>query len=69
MLLSRPKNYGIESHDLRHSCTSYLVMNGASMVEIADVLGHKTLEMVKRYSHLSIQRKQDLLVRVTGKLV
>jgi len=36
-------------HDLRHSAASYLVMNGASLVEIADVLGHKTLAMVKRY--------------------
>lgn len=40
-------------HDLRHSTASYLAMNGASVVEIADVLGHKTLQMVKRYAHLS----------------
>ena len=30
-------------------------MNGASLAEIAAVLGHKTLAMVKRYSHLSEQ--------------
>lgn len=40
-------------HDLRHSAASYLAMNGASPAEIADVLGHKTLQMVKRYAHLS----------------
>jgi integrase len=40
-------------HDLRHSAASYLAMNGASLAEIAEVLGHKTLQMVKRYSHLS----------------
>jgi integrase len=40
-------------HDLRHSAASYLAMNGATLVEIAAVLGHKTLQMVKRYSHLS----------------
>jgi integrase len=40
-------------HDLRHSAASYLAMNGASLAEIAEVLGHKTLAMVKRYSHLS----------------
>ncbi len=47
---------GIEDfrfHDLRHSAASYLAMNGASPAEIADVLGHKTLQMVKRYAHLS----------------
>lgn len=40
-------------HDNRHSCASYLLMNGASLAEIAEILGHKTLSMVKRYSHLS----------------
>jgi integrase len=47
---------GIEDfkfHDLRHSAASYLLMNGASLAEIAEVLGHKTLQMVKRYAHLS----------------
>ncbi|WP_010599008.1 tyrosine-type recombinase/integrase [Rickettsiella massiliensis] len=47
---------GIEDfrfHDLRHSAASYLAMNGASLSEISEVLGHKTLQMVKRYSHLS----------------
>ena len=40
-------------HDLRHTTASYLAMNGATMREIADVLGHKTMAMVKRYTHLS----------------
>ncbi len=40
-------------HDLRHSCASYLAMNGANPTEIAEILGHKSLQMVSRYSHLS----------------
>ncbi|PCJ95133.1 MAG: integrase [Zetaproteobacteria bacterium] len=40
-------------HDLRHSAASYLAMNGATLAEISEVLGHKTLQMVKRYAHLS----------------
>ncbi len=40
-------------HDLRHCTASYLAMNGASLAEIAEILGHKTLSMVKRYAHLS----------------
>jgi len=40
-------------HDLRHCTASYLAMNGASLAEIAEILGHKTLQMVKRYAHLS----------------
>lgn len=50
------KKSGIDDfrfHDLRHSAASYLAMNGASLAEIAEVLGHKTLQMVKRYAHLS----------------
>lgn len=42
-------------HDLRHSAASYLAMSGASLMDIAAILGHKTLAMVKRYSHLSEQ--------------
>ncbi len=50
------KEAGIDNfkwHDLRHCTASYLAMNGASLAEIAEVLGHKTLQMVNRYAHLS----------------
>lgn len=40
-------------HDLRHTAASYLVMNGVSLVEVAKILGHRTLQMVARYAHLS----------------
>lgn len=40
-------------HTLRHTGASHLAMNGATQLEIAAILGHKTLAMVKRYSHLS----------------
>ncbi len=40
-------------HDLRHTTASYLAMRGASSLQIAEILGHKTLAMVKRYAHLS----------------
>jgi len=50
------KKAGLEDfhfHDLRHTAASYFAMNGASLAEIAEILGHKTLQMVKRYAHLS----------------
>jgi integrase len=40
-------------HSLRHTAASYLAMNGASLAEIAEVLGHKSLQVTKRYAHLS----------------
>jgi integrase len=51
-------------HDLRHSAASYLAMNGASLAEIAAVLGHKTLAMVKRYAHLSDPHTADVVTRM-----
>jgi len=51
-------------HDLRHSAASYLAMNGASLAEIAEVLGHKTLQMVKRYSHLSEAHTANVVARM-----
>jgi len=51
-------------HDLRHSTASYLAMNGATLLEIADILGHKTLQMVKRYSHLSEDHKATVLEKM-----
>ena len=58
---------GIEDfrfHDLRHSAASYLAMNGATLAEIAEVLGHKTLQMVKRYAHLSDQHTAAVVERM-----
>jgi integrase len=51
-------------HDLRHTTASYLAQQGASLLEIADVLGHKTLSMVKRYSHLTTDRKAAVIDRM-----
>lgn len=47
-------------HDLRHTCASYLAMAGISPLEIAKVLGHRTMAMVARYSHLSSGRVVEL---------
>ena len=55
-------------HDLRHSAASYLAMNGASLAEIAEVLGHKTLQMVKRYSHLSEQHTANVVSKMNDKI-
>jgi integrase len=56
-------------HDLRHSCASYLAMNGATTAEIAAVLGHKTLDMVKRYSHLSDEHVRGVVERTAAKVL
>jgi integrase len=55
-------------HDLRHSAASYLAMNGASLAEIAEVLGHKTLQMVKRYAHLSEAHTSAVVSRMNERI-
>ena len=55
-------------HDLRHSAASYLAMNGASLAEIAEVLGHKTLQMVKRYAHLSEAHTASVVASMNEKI-
>jgi integrase len=56
-------------HDLRHSAASYLAMSGASLMDIAAILGHKTLAMVKRYSHLSEQHTTAAVDRMAEKFL
>jgi integrase len=55
-------------HDLRHTCASYLAMNEASIAEIAEVLGHKTLSMVKRYAHLSKTHTASVVASMNDKV-
>ena len=65
------KNAGITDfrfHDLRHSAASYLAMNGASLAEIAEVLGHKTLQMVKRYAHLSEAHTMKVVAKMNERI-
>ena len=51
LLKARITNF--KFHDLRHTAASYLAMNQASLLEIGELLGHKTIQMTKRYAHLS----------------
>jgi integrase len=43
----------IRFHDLRHEATSRLFEKGLNVMEAASVTGHKTLSMLKRYTHLN----------------
>ena len=43
-------------HDLRHTFATRLRRGGVALEDIADLLGHKTLAMTKRYAHISMER-------------
>lgn len=55
-------------HDLRHCTASYLAMNGATLAEIADILGHKTLSMVKRYTHIAESHSAKVVAAMNDKI-
>lgn len=76
VILTKPwyavlKAAGIENfrwHDLRHSFASELAMSGATLAEIAEAMGHKTLSMVKRYAHLTEGHISSVVERMTARV-
>jgi integrase len=54
-LCKRNKISGLRFHDLRHEATSRLFERGLDMMEVASITGHKTLHMLRRYTHLKAE--------------
>ena len=49
----------IRFHDLRHSCASLMVMNGVSMKQVQEWLGHSTFSTTADiYAHLDYKSKE-----------
>jgi integrase len=48
-------------HDLRHEATSRLFEKGLNMIEVSSITGHKSLQMLKRYTHL---KAEDLAMKL-----
>lgn len=55
-------------HDLRHCAASYLVMAGMPLLEVAEILGHRTLAMTKRYAHLSSDHTAKAVARMNQEI-
>jgi integrase len=49
----------IRIHDLRHTYASLLANNGRTILEISRILGHSSVKVSERYSHLSTATLQD----------
>lgn len=63
--LERAGIVGFHWHDLRHSAASFLAKDGASLVEIGAILGHRSANTTKRYSHLT-EAHAHTLTRLMG---
>jgi len=66
MLARRGRKAGIElrchPHLLRHTFASELLEDGASLVEVKQLLGHERLETTAIYSHVANERLRRFLV-------
>lgn len=63
---------GIEDfrfHDLRHTFASRLAMESVDLMTIRDLMGHKTMTMTLRYSHLSPGHRQNAVERLVTRPV
>lgn len=62
---------GIEDfkfHDLRHSAASFLAMNGAGLHQIAEILGHSSFHVTKRYTHLLESQTAEVVENMAAKV-
>ena len=55
--VARAQVKNFKFHDLRHCCASYMAQAGIPLNVIAEVLGHRKLDMTRRYNHLTTQTK------------
>ena len=62
----RAKIEAFRIHDMRHTFASHLVQNGVPLLEVKDLLGHKTLAMVMRYAHLAPDNLRSAVDRLPG---
>jgi len=64
--LAEAKIAGYVWHSNRHTFCSWLAMAGASIKEIQEAAGHKTITMSARYSHLTPEHRQSVVERIAG---
>ena len=52
-------------HTLRHTFASWLAIQGETLLNIKELMGHKSIEMTERYAHLSPNQKREAVLRLT----
>ena len=52
---------GLHFHDLRHEATNRFFEKGQNPMQVSAITGHKTLQMLKRYTHLRAEDPAKML--------
>ena len=62
--LAREADLALSAHTLRHTCLTRLVRDGADVVLVAEIAGHRRLETTRRYSLPSQADRQAAMERL-----
>ncbi|MCC6133952.1 MAG: tyrosine-type recombinase/integrase [Gammaproteobacteria bacterium] len=62
--MSGGRDCGFLSHDLRHTCTAWLVPVGTPLLEVSQVLRHASIVMTQWYAHLVPHHARSALDRL-----
>jgi integrase len=69
LALERARVADFRFHDLRHCCASYLAQAGVPLNTIAEILGHRKLDMTRRYAHLTTATTAAAMQSALGAIV
>ena len=60
---------GCRAHDMRHTFATLAAAQGASNLELATAMGHRTLQMLQRYTHLDVQVTKKFSKNITEQIL
>jgi integrase len=66
-LMEAAKIENFRFHDQRHHFASWLVMSDVNLLTVRDLLGHSSVSMTERYSHLSEAHKADAVEKLVAR--
>jgi len=61
-LIEKTGHEGMRFHDIRHTFCSLMVQSGVDLITLSSITGHKTLTVLQRYSHLSLDAQTKAIM-------
>ncbi len=67
--LKRAGIFNCRAHDMRHTFATLAAGEGASNLELATAMGHRTLQMLQRYTHMDVQTTKKYSQQISAKIL